>query len=245
MAAAPARRAPARKPSPEPRPAPVRRAAAAAPAPVRRAAAAAPAPVRRAAAAAPAPAPVRGPGPARKSARPQSRQSGRAAHPRGAAVLDNLLYGRGWIAIVFVLLAGIVFFNVDLLQMNRDIAAMADKAGEVKRENSKLRTDIARLGSSERIQRVAAEAGLVLPAPGEVRYLYSDPSVDARRAAARIEDGAPPTPAVPSERVVEAPVVTDAAPVAPSGLEPAPVEQAPVAPEPVTTTDPAATPLGQ
>lgn len=223
MAAAPARRAPARKPSPEPRPAPV----------------------RRAAAAAPAPAPVRGPGPARKSARPKSRQSDRAAHPRGAAVLDNLLYGRGWIAIVFVLLAGIVFFNVDLLQMNRDIAAMADKAGEVKRENSKLRTDIARLGSSERIQKVASEAGLVLPAPGEVRYLYSDPSVDARRAAARIEDGAPPTPAVPSERVVEAPVVTDAAPVAPSGLEPAPVEQAPVAPEPVTTTDPAATPLGQ
>lgn len=234
MAAAPARRAPARKPSPEPRPAPVRRAAAAAPAPV-----------RRAAAAAPAPAPVRGPGPARKSARPKSRQSDRAAHPRGAAVLDNLLYGRGWIAIVFVLLAGIVFFNVDLLQMNRDIAAMADNGGELKRENSKLRTDIARLGSSERIQRVAAEAGLVLPAPGEVRYLYSDPSVDARRAAARIEDGAPPTPAVPSERVVEAPVVTDAAPVAPSGLEPAPVEQAPVAPEPVTTTDPAATPLGQ
>ncbi|MGI9095320.1 MAG: hypothetical protein ACR2F4_07060 [Thermoleophilaceae bacterium] len=191
----------------------------------------------------PAPTPTRRP--SRKNAPPGRIQTARKAHPRGAAVLDKLLYGRGWIAIVFALLAGIVFFNVDLLQMNRDIAAMADSGGELKRENSKLRTDIARLGSSERIQRVAAEAGLVLPAPGEVRYLYSDPSVDARRAAARIEDGAPPTPAVPSERVVEAPVVTDAAPVAPSGLEPAPVEQAPVAPEPVTTTDPAATPLGQ
>jgi cell division protein FtsL len=160
-------------------------------------------------------------------------------------VVDNLLYGRGWIAIVFVLLAGIVFFNVDLLQMNRDIATMAEKAGELKRENSELRTEIARLGSSERIQRVAAEAGLVLPAPGEVRYLRSHPSVDARRAAARIEDAVASTSALAAEPVVEAPVVTEAAPVSPEVVEPAPVEQAPVAPEPVTTTDPAVTPSGQ
>ena len=109
--------------------------------------------------------------------------------PRGAAVLDALLQGPAWIALVFVLLAGIVFFNVDLLRMNREIAVTADRAAEVKRENARLRTDLARLGSSERIQRVAAERGLVLPAPGEVRYLRSDPVVDARRAASRIEAG--------------------------------------------------------
>ncbi|MDQ3645065.1 MAG: cell division protein FtsL, partial [Actinomycetota bacterium] len=127
------------------------------------------------------------PGPARRSTPARRIQPARRAQPRGAAVLDNLLYGRGWIAIVFVLLAGIVFFNVDLLQMNREIAATAEATGEIKRENSQLRAEIARLGSSERIQQVAAEAGLVLPAPGEVRYLRSDPSLDAREAAARIE----------------------------------------------------------
>jgi cell division protein FtsL len=160
-------------------------------------------------------------------------------------VLDNLLHGRGWIAIVFVLLAGIVFFNVDLLQMNRDIAASAEAAGEIKRENANLRTEIARLGSSERIQQVAAEAGLVLPAPGEVRYLRSDPSVDARQAAAHIEEGAATPAAVAPQPVAEEPVVAEAAPVAPVALEPAPVAEAPVAPEPVTTTDPAVTPVGQ
>ncbi len=160
-------------------------------------------------------------------------------------MLDNLLYGRGWIAIVFVLLAGIVFFNVDLLQMNRDIATTAETAGEVKRENAKLRTEIARLGSSERIQQVAAEAGLVLPAPGEVRYLRSNPAVDAERAAARIEDGAGLPPAVVPEPVVEEPVITETAPVEPVVAEAVPVEEAPVAPEPVTTTDPAVTPVGQ
>lgn len=108
--------------------------------------------------------------------------------PRGAAVLDALLYGRAWIALVFVLLAGIVFFNVDLLRMNREIAMTAEKAQGVKLENARLRTDLARLGSSERIQRVAAERGLVLPAPGEVRFLRSDPRADADRAAARLRE---------------------------------------------------------
>lgn len=106
--------------------------------------------------------------------------------PRGAAVLDALLHGRAWIAIVFALLAGIVLFNVDLLRMNREIAVAAERTALVKRENARLRTDLARLGSSERIQRVASERGLVLPAPGEVRYLRSDPKSDARRAAGRI-----------------------------------------------------------
>ncbi|MGI8946163.1 MAG: hypothetical protein ACR2GL_08000 [Thermoleophilaceae bacterium] len=87
---------------------------------------------------------------------------------------------------MFVLLAGIVFFNVDLLRMNREIAATAERTATVKRENARLRTDLARLGSSERIQRVAADRGLVLPAPGEVRYLRSDPRTDARRAAQRL-----------------------------------------------------------
>jgi len=146
---------------------------------------------------------------------------------------------------VFVLLAGIVFFNVDLLQMNRDIATTAETAVDVKRENAKLRTEIARLGSSERIQQVAAEAGLVLPAPGEVRYLRSNPTVDARRAVARIEDGAAVPPAVTPEPLVEEPVVTETAPIEPVAVEPAPAEEVPVTPEPVTTTDPAATPVGQ
>jgi hypothetical protein len=92
-----------------------------------------------------------------------------------------------------------VFFNVDLLRMNRDIAVTSERARTVQLENARLRTDIARLGSSERIQRVAADRGLVLPAPGEVRYLRSDPSSDSRRAAARMrEDEAGPAAASPA-----------------------------------------------
>ena len=100
-------------------------------------------------------------------------------------MLDALLQGRAWIALVGVLLVGIVFFNVDLLELNRDIARTADKAAQMKRENAGLRLEVARLASSERIQRAAAKRGLELPAPGDVRYLTPRPA-DARRAAGTV-----------------------------------------------------------
>jgi cell division protein FtsL len=146
----------------------------------------------RTAAARARPAPAR---PAQPARRPPRRASGRtraaaapraAALPRGARVLDALLTGRAWIALVGVLLAGIVFFNVDLLQMNREITQMADRAAQIKRENDRLRHDYARLASSERIQEAAAALGLVYPAAGEVRYLESKPKLDAHNASKRI-----------------------------------------------------------
>ena len=236
MGAAPARKV-AGGSSPPRRPASPRGEAA----PRRRAAA----PARRTAAPA-----DRSPASARKTAVPA--RTGGGGQPRGAAVLDKLLHGRGWIAIVFVLLAGIVFFNVDLLQMNRQIAQTAERAGEVKRENARLRTVIARLGSSERIQEVAAQAGLVLPAPGEVRYLRSSPSNDARRAAERLEAEESSPPAEPAatqppveEAVTDTPVsaVPPAVPEATAPTEPAPVAPAePAAGEPVA---PIGAPAGQ
>jgi cell division protein FtsL len=146
----------------------------------------------RAAATAPRTAPARRhparPRPARP--RPVRRASRgvavRPALPRGARVLDALLTGRLWIGLVGVLLAGIVFFNVDLLQMNREITQMADRAAEIKRQNDRLRHDYARLASSERIQEAAAALGLVYPAAGEVRYLQSNPKLDAHDASKRI-----------------------------------------------------------
>lgn len=145
----------------------------------------------------------------------------RAARARTGSMLDALLSGRGWIALVFVLLAGIVFFNVDLLQMNRDIARDADRISALKRENARLLLDEARLASSERIQESAAQLGLVLPAPGEVRYLKARPTRDAGRAVKQITEPnltyVAPEPVAP-EPVVQStdPAVTDPAATAPA-----------------------------
>lgn len=149
----------------------------------------------------------------------------RTLRARTARVLDALLSGRGWIALIGVLLAGIVFFNVDLLQMNRDIARDAERASTLKRENARLRLDVARLASSGRIQEAAAGLGLVLPAPGAVRYLKARPTVDARRAAKRITE--PDATLLPPAPVSTAPQTT--------------MPQATITTPPAATTPPATT----
>jgi cell division protein FtsL len=174
----------------------------------------------------------------------------RAARRRTSGVLDALLTGRGWIALVFVLLAGIVFLNVDLLQMNREIARNAEKISTLKREIARNRLDVARLASSERIQESAVQVGLVLPAPGEVRYLTARPGRDARQAAKRITapnlayvppepvETAPEPVIVPTDPAVTDPAATDPAATDPAVADPAATDPT-AAPAPTTTTAPA------
>jgi cell division protein FtsL len=173
----------------------------------------------------------RQPAPARKPVRRASGHSKikAAARPRGARVLDALLNGRACIAVVGVLLAGIVFFNVDLLQMNREITKTAARAAQIKRQNARLRIDVARLSSSERIQETAAGLGLVLPAPGEVRYLDSRPAIDAKNASKRMS--APdPTYVAPDPSYV----APDPSATAPGGAQAA---------DPAAPTDPSSGPV--
>jgi cell division protein FtsL len=131
----------------------------------------------------------------------------RSLRIRTSGVLDALLAGRGWIVLVGVLLVGIVFFNVDLLRMNREIALTAEKSTALKRDNARLRQEAALLGSSERIRDAAAELGLVLPGAGDVRYLKAHPAFDARKAARNIVE--PTDVAVlPAETITEPPAAT-------------------------------------
>jgi cell division protein FtsL len=176
---------------------------------------------------------------------------GRAARRRATGVLDALLSGRGWIGLVFVLLAGIVFFNVDLLQMNRDIARDDAKISALKREIARNRLDVARLASTERIMESAAQLGLVQPSPGEVRYLKARPRLDAHQAAKRIT--APNAAYIAPEPIDTAPEPVDTTVVDPGTTDPAaattteptvtdPTVADPAAVDPATTTT--AAPVG-
>ena len=202
----------------------------------------APAPRRAPARPAPRPRPRRAPSaPPRKLTRAQ-----RIAAIPHSPFFDRLLTGNAWIVLVGVLLAGIVFLNVALLELNAGIAKTSEQVAALKRENSRLRLQVARQGTAERIQKAAADLGLVLPAPGQVKYLEADPARDAKRALALMSEPvavpvvAEPAPVVPAE-----PVAAEPAPVEPVVAEPAPVEPVaaePVAAEPVPTAPVAATP---
>jgi cell division protein FtsL len=154
-------------------------------------------------------------------------------------VLDSLLQGRAWIPVLGLLLAGIVFFNVDLLRINREIAHTSDRASAVKRDNARLRTEVARLASSERVQEAARMKGLVLPEPKAVHYLTASPGRDFRRAAERAVPPAPRTPP-PAPRI---PSPLAGTPAAPTTTAPAiPTPAAPTTPTTPTPQAPAAAP---
>jgi cell division protein FtsL len=229
--------------------------------------------VARAAAAratAPAPAPRRAPQrttPRRKPAPARRRSTGRTAPTRTARTrpagrrakasarlaaiphspfVDRLLTGRAWIVLVAVLLAGIVSANVALLEKNAGIARTTEKVASLKRENSRLRLKAARLGSSERIQRAAADLGLVLPAPGEVRYLEARPDEDPALALKRMSEPEPlaaytPPPAAPVPETTPTTTPPVAAETAPTTTTTEPVPAEPTASTPTATTTPPAT----
>jgi cell division protein FtsL len=177
---------------------------------------------------------------------PARRRSGAVAAPRGnvrvlprpdfVSVLDRLLRGPAYIALVGILLAGIVFFNVDVLELNHGIAKTDVRAGELKRQNAALMLQLAKLGSSERIQHVALQNGLVLPQPGDVRYLRTGRQ-DAARAlrVMTAPDSSSAAAAVPATVVTQ-----QSAPTAVSAT-PTQGTTTPAATTTPTTTTPAST----
>lgn len=110
------------------------------------------------------------------------------------ALIDRLLRGRVWVALITALLTGIVFLNVALLELNGRIARADLRVSELRGENADLRLRVAHLGSSERIRRAAEARGFVAAPPGQVGYLGLRPA-DAERAARALERWRSPSPA--------------------------------------------------
>jgi len=166
----------------------------------------------------------------------------RAMRVGDARVLDRLVRGRAWIALMAIGLMGIVFMQVSLLKLNAGISRAVTAADTFDRQNSSLREDISKLDSGERIQGVAAKLGMVTPAAGDVHYLDGR-GADAARAAAAIR---PPDPVAPTSTatttpVATTPVATTAAP-ATTTTTTAPAAQATTTTAPATTnTAPVAT----
>jgi hypothetical protein len=154
-----------------------------------------------------------------------------------SGVVHRLTRGRLWIGALTTLLVGIVSLNVLALSLNASSSKVGRQADALKREISALRAQIATNGASnQRIQAVAASLGLMVPEPGDVRYLAPG-SGDAEAAAKRLLSG---------ELTAGSSYVAPLAPVA--VLPPAPtaavepVDPAPEQPTEATpTTDSAAT----
>jgi hypothetical protein len=153
-----------------------------------------------------APAP-RGPrrvsGPARRapsSAPPRPTRPGAARAANGFALglvsavealaqhrlLDRLIRGRMWIAIVAFALIGIVALQLGLLKLNGGIGRALEREALLQRQNAALSIENSELAAGPRIEALAGQLGMAFASPSQLRFLDSHPHADAARAASSL-----------------------------------------------------------
>jgi cell division protein FtsL len=98
-------------------------------------------------------------------------------------IVDRLVRGRAWIAVVGTLLIGIVAMQVSLLRLNAAIGSDVERATALERTNGELRAQVSQLESGERIQDLAAQLGMVMPPAGQITYLQAGGAATAGAAA--------------------------------------------------------------
>jgi hypothetical protein len=178
-------------------------AAAAAAAPVvRRARSAAPVRARSAAPARPlttAPRPRRVSGPARRE-RPRAQPQRQARAEEGLAVgalaalrgleghrlLDRLIRGRTWIALLAFALIGIVTLQLVLLKLNAGIGRTLEQMASLQSANAALSIENAELAAGDRVEASAAGLGMGIVPIGSLKSLTPRPHLDAARAASAL-----------------------------------------------------------
>jgi hypothetical protein len=172
-----------------------------------------------------------------------TRVAGVALDVSSSRLMDRLVRSRGWIVIVAFGLIGIVAMQVSMLKLNAGIGRAVETVNTLERANSSLRGEVSRLSSGDRVQRLAADRGFVMPAPADVTYLRSRSlRADGARAASRMTapDRSIAGPAGAAVAAITTPVASGAiaAPAAPGTT--APAATGTTAPAATGTTAPAA-----
>jgi hypothetical protein len=152
-----------------------------------------------------------------------------------STLLERLVRGRGWIVLMGVLLFGLVALNVSLLKLNAAAGHNAERAKVLRIQNAKLRGQVSRLASGDRLRAAAGELGLVMPEPKKVHYLNARPDRDPRQAVRNIRDG---TALAMTDDLVSATPEIDSEVLSPTPPEPL-IEETPAPETPAPTETPA------
>ncbi len=145
--------------------------------------------------------------PADARARPTRRRSGRATPRRsrrigaraGALVrslpdhplLDRIVRGRAWIPLLGVMLAGIVATQVEVLKLGASVGRSVQRTTQLQNANEQLQANVAALADDQRIERLAAGMGMLMPAPDAVGFLSVHGTGEVARAIATIHAPSP------------------------------------------------------
>ncbi len=161
---------------------------------------------------------------------------GRFGELADSRLLERLTRGRGWIALIGVMLLGLVFVQVSMLRLNTGIGHDVATAGKLERANQQLRNTVADLAATDRVAAAAQREGMVMPAAGAVHYL--DAGKSSADAAARGISAPAPVQQQPLTTTTStaAAVGTTATPVTAAGVTPVVQPQTTVTPQQTTVT---------
>ncbi len=101
------------------------------------------------------------------------------------SLLDRIVRGRAWIPLLGVMLAGIVAMQVEVLKLGASMGRAIEQGTALQSRNELLRASVATLADDQRIERLAAGMGMVMPEPTAVGFL-SMRSGNAQHAASNI-----------------------------------------------------------
>jgi hypothetical protein len=138
-------------------------------------------------------------GPARRPHRERSARPRRSEHA-GIAIgliealgrlpehrlLDRLIRGRLWIALVAFALIGIVTLQLGLLKLNAGIGHALQREASLQRDNAALSIENSELASGSLVESGASRLGMEMVPVGALRFLTSQPRSDAGHGAATL-----------------------------------------------------------
>ncbi len=101
-------------------------------------------------------------------------------------LLDRIVRGRAWIPLLGVMLAGIVAMQVEVLKLGTSIGRSLERGTALQSRNELLRANVAALDDGQRIERLAARTGMVMPAPAAVGFLAGAPRANVQKALTNI-----------------------------------------------------------
>ncbi|HYM55191.1 MAG TPA: hypothetical protein VES97_07495, partial [Solirubrobacteraceae bacterium] len=102
------------------------------------------------------------------------------------SLLDRLLGGRTWIALVAFALIGIVTLQLGLLELNASIGRTLQQEAALQRENASLSIENSELAAGDRVEMRAEKLGMGLVRAGALHFLVARPRIDAVRGAAAL-----------------------------------------------------------
>ena len=152
-------------------------------------------------------------------------------------LLDRIVRGRTWIALLGLMLVGIVAMQVEQLKLGASIGRSIQRTSRLQTHNEQLQASVASLSDERRIEAVAARQGMIMPPPTAIGFLSSPHQTDIRRALANIHASDPA--AFSSSQTGNGAVVTSASINAFAPTSAGPASTSTSAPAAATTQTPA------